>query len=166
VALSAIFADVKAQYLRIRPGEEWLDGGEHLAANHAPPRVVWVPNLDGEDTYGPPEVHDLTPGAPRTLLECTAQVAIHLWGKDPDTVEAMRNAVIVALRRSAAAAHKVVRGWWLGPARTVMQAGRVYVLIVTFPIPIRDVETFATVTDVPGTATDPIDLGFDPPPAP
>jgi hypothetical protein len=149
MALSAIFAGVKEEFDAILSGVEWMDGGEHLGANNSPPRVVWVPT---DDAYSASEIHgDSTyplATSPRPLLQCDATVDVHLWGRDRDETEQIRDALVAALRRAAGAAFKVLRGFWpVQDAKALVQQGRVYVLTISFPIPILDVvQPLATVT--------------------
>jgi hypothetical protein len=149
MALSAIFASVKEEFDAILSGVEWRDGGEHLGANDSPPRVVWVPT---EDAYSASEIHgDSTyplATSPRPLLQCDATVEVHLWGRERDETEQIRDAFVASLRRAAGAAFKVTRGFWpVQDAKALVQQGRVYVLTISFPIPILDVvQPLATVT--------------------
>jgi hypothetical protein len=149
MALSAIFAGVKEEFDAILSGVEWMDGGEHLGANNSPPRVVWVPT---EDAYSASEIHgDSTyplATSPRPLLQCDATVEVHLWGRERDETEQLRDAFVASLRRAAGAAFKVTRGFWpVQDSRSLTQSGRVYVLTISFPIPILDVvQPLATVT--------------------
>jgi hypothetical protein len=164
MALSAIFEAVKAEHDALQGGVTILNGGEHLGANGAPPRIVWVQT---EDVYGPAEIHQdatylLAEGA-RPLLQCETTIAVHLWDKTSDDAETLRNVHVSALRHTALAAFKVSRGNWLGPERTIMQGGRVYVLYISFLVPILEVGAGALATV---TSTDTGDTAFDPHPGP
>jgi hypothetical protein len=165
MALSAIFEAVKAEIDVLAPGTSIVMGGEYLQQNAAPPRIVFVPT---DDTYRQPEIHegdgvayDLPTGA-RPLIEVSASVEFHIWAASWDDAETLRNAVVVALRRCAAAAFEILRGGWVTPQAAGLQSGRAYVLLVSFPIPVLDAAPLlATVT-----ATDTVDVAFDPHPGP
>lgn len=168
MALTEAFEAVQTEFRALIPDVPLRFGGEYLAENEAPPRAVWVPTAD---TYGPPEIHETTgyvlgEGA-RPLYECIASVAIHLWGRSTAEVELLRDTMITALRRAAAAAFSVQAGSWVQPEHTVLQSGRAYVLLVTFPVPILEVTSgtgLATITVAGTAATN--DVAFDPPPGP
>jgi hypothetical protein len=149
MALSEIFDGVRDSFDALLPGINWRDGGEHLGAQDAPPRVVWVPT---EDTYVASEFHyddstfPPTADNPRPLLLCNATVQVHLWGASRDDAEHMRDVFVAALRAAAGAAFKVLGGFWpVQDAQFIVQAGRVYVLTISFLVPILDAK--------PGSAT-------------
>lgn len=131
--LTEIFEALSAEFAKLMPGVEWKDGSEHLGANSAPPRVVWIPK---DDAFQAPEVHldDATSYAlPRPLAMVESTVLLHLWGKDRAQTEAMRDAMVNAIRTSVLAAARISFGEWVQQdAQPLVQAGRIYVLTVAF----------------------------------
>jgi hypothetical protein len=125
-----------------------LVGAHHLAAEGAPPRVVWVPT---EDSFGPAEKGGVEPRQLRTRI---AGVEAHVWGQDLAATEALVNSVIAAVHAAAHGSYAVSSGRWYGQDGEVLHFGTVCVLSFQFRIPVTapTYET-AVVETVTKTAT-------------
>lgn len=143
MALSVIFEALEHELLAYRSGVQWLVGGEHLGAAGLPPRIVIVPT---EDMPAEPEMHypdsPTAISTPRALLQMDATFEAHLWGEDFDDTVNLRDALINALRSCNAAAYRIVRGsWTVQDGQKLAQRGRVYVLTLSMPIPVMELDT-------------------------
>ncbi len=177
MSLYAIIEAIEATFRGLGPqGVKWHVGPEWLAAQEAPPRIVWVPSTDA---FEGPEIHypgaseqafevaqelgwgtvvtprqQVAQAAPevleRPLQQVGAGVEAHIWGKGKDYTQpiALRDLLVNAIRQTAGAAYQITRGVW--PVQTgeaITQYGRVYVLSLSFLTPLMEVKSaLATIT--------------------
>lgn len=117
------------------PGARVLLGPEHLAAHASPPRIVVVP---GRDRFSSPR-HGRDAGGKvlPSVRTRTIGLDVHIWGIDYEDVEAMLDALILALDSLGRTSHEIVSGTWVdSQAAPWLQHGRAYVLLCTFDAPI------------------------------
>jgi hypothetical protein len=109
------------------------DGPEHLL-DGSPPRVVAVPM---EEALVAPE--ELWTEGPRALVQRDATVDFHLWGKTRADAESLIGRLVNVLRVEAGTSFRFGPGrWQQQTGEALRQAGRVYVLSVTFQIPVLE----------------------------
>jgi hypothetical protein len=141
VALAGIIADIVADLPETLPGVTVASRiGERWATTHedAPPRIVWAPQ---EDSFGP--AVNLSEN-PRQLRSCFTRVVVHLWGAEDGTgsfapTEALKNALVASIYRACHGYFEIGRGRWKSEDGSIGDAGGLYLLEVTFGIPITDV---------------------------
>lgn len=124
-------------------------GPEFMQAEAVPPRLVWVP---ADETYGPAERIGDDARSLRTRL---ATLELHIWGGDYAATELLLNQTLAAVHGTAAGSYELGKGMWMnhktGPATDL---GRVYVVQVTFKIPVTAAPpALKTVTTIPVTTT-------------
>lgn len=153
-------------------------GAEHLAANAEPPRVVWVPTVDG-----------VVPGQgrrntsvkePKSVMTRRAGCFIRCWAKsnsessvdDVRAVEQLVNRVLVAIHEAAFGSYEVTAVEWVSAdGGELMQLGRCADIRVSFDVPVTKTAsataTLAVITsaEMEGTADFPTsDVTSTPPP--
>lgn len=130
----ALIPDISDAVNALLPaGTAVFTGEENLSAQGAPPRVVWVPT---QDAFGPATQRGSKPSDPRALLTCRAGMDIHCWAESFAAAQALRDALVLALRTAIGVNYQITGGRWLGQEWTAL--GRVYVLSLTIDIPITD----------------------------
>lgn len=141
---------------RLLPGIPVKDGGEHLAAHEAPPRIVFVP---GAETWGPPNPKWV--GKPRCLKLREVTLTAHVWGTDRDQIEkSLLPRLVLALDGALQKSYRLTQGMWpQEDSETLMQSGRVYVLPITVFLPLVvpagiDGEATITATDTTDTTVE------------
>ena len=159
MALSEIIDELERQVTAI--GEGRVDGtircylgGEKLGQQDAPPRVVWVPTTD--DVRGAEVHYDDAVSAQasaRPLAQVEETIDAHIWGKDWDEAELLRDIVVNALRATVLAAARVVRGSWpVQDGAAIAQLGRPYILTFQLLVPVQELQgDFATIRTVEET---------------
>lgn len=134
--ISAIVEDLQT----IIPAVTSKVGAQYIA-NHedAPPRLVWVPQLD---TFGPPITMSENP---RQLLTRQTRVVIHVWGDTPShdgdlgPIETLIQTLVASIYRVCHGYFEMGTGTWASQTGQINTDGHLYLLEVTFQIPIVDV---------------------------
>lgn len=146
MSLSQILDAVRAEFTAAGGRATFKLGGEHIAAQDAPPRIVWVPK---GGAFGPVDKGGTNP---RPLKTRNLRVEVHCWGKDYEAAEDLVN-------RISAAAHSVASGsmshdneLWPEGNEQLSALGRVIILSFTFRVPVTG-RTYATVTPTAATQT-------------
>ncbi len=121
------------------PALSWEVSTRAQAENHSPPRVLWVPQVDG---FGPPRHAHATQ---RTIWTCTTTVALVVWALSTDQVEAIREALLSELERITGGSVQIIAGKW-GSERAQLDLGESYELHIAFAIPQRALPVPATTT--------------------
>jgi hypothetical protein len=98
---------------------------------------VWAPQ---EDSFGPPVNNSENP---RQLLTCTTRLVVHVWGADDGQggfapTESLKNDLLASIYRVCHGYFVVGKGTWASEDGRVADAGGLYLLEVTFDIPITD----------------------------
>lgn len=127
-------------------GTQTLIGDELVGSNVArPPCVVFAL---GQDAFMRP----VQGRGPRSIRTLVATVQANIWAVGADktprsdmvAVEALRDALVVALERAVPGSYDVVGGQWMASAPN--QKGRAYALSFTLDIPVTLPEARATIT--------------------
>lgn len=139
--LSAIFANVNA----LLPKGTNVDiGAAAIRGQSSWPRVVWVPA--NEDYGGPQGYGGDGRNSPPPLWVRSATVEVHVWGKDLDATEVLRDQLIQSIHRCCFGSYTIQGGQWINDAGASDVSGIAYVLTVSFAIPVtRTAETTATI---------------------
>jgi hypothetical protein len=98
MALMDVLEKMQEHLAQLSPGTVVKFGHAAIPENDPPPRVVLAPV---DSAFKPPSQRYVTgPGKPRALYTEAQDVVAHCWGADDRKAEAIRNAVIVAGRRT------------------------------------------------------------------
>lgn len=108
--LEQVLADLEADIVAAVAGTTFLFGHRRLPDIGAPPRIVWT---RAEDAFGAPAPSAKSPPAVAT---CQARVEAHCWGGDDEKTEALRDAVVLALRKKAGVNLGAVTAKWVPSA--------------------------------------------------
>ncbi len=149
--LADVYLAVKAHALLA--GIDCAIGAEHIDANAAPPRVVWVPTADSI-TPGQGR-RNTTAKEPKAVLTRRAGVRIRCWGKaeasddavdDIRAVEELVRRVLVAIHETCFGAYEATAIEWVGgDGQEVAQYGRAADVVVAFEVPVmKDASPLAT----------------------
>ena len=126
---------VNAKATRLTPGWSLLPRFLYLHRQSSPPRIVWVPT---GDTFGPPSQRGNSRADSIARQTARTPVDVHLWGADWDATIALRDLFLQALRTFAGPNYHPSAGRWVG-SEDLESKGKLYVLSVSFDIPVTDV---------------------------
>ena len=148
-SLTAIFQNVAAL---LPAGTNTGLGADKLRSLSSWPRVVFLPA--NEDYGGPQGYGGDGLNSPPPLWVRSATVEIHVWGKDFDATETLRDQVIQSIHRVAFGSYVIQGGQWVSDAGASDISGVAYVLTVSFMCPVtRPDETTATISSMATTTT-------------
>jgi len=125
-----------------------LLGAQHLRAESAPPRVVFVPTAD---KFSPAESAGRNP---RQLWTRLAGCSVHLWAADVGATEALLNSVIAAFDVLVGGPNYKLDGQaeWMNQDGALTNLGVGYAFHVAFKVPITAAPVPAkVVTEIPQT---------------
>lgn len=153
-------------------------GAEHLSANAAPPRVVWVPTVDAVDRGQ--GRRNTAAKEPKSVMTRRAGCFIRCWAKseseesvdDVRATEQLVNRVLVAIHEAAFGSYEVTAVEWVSSdGAELMQLGRCADIRVAFEVPVTKPAsataqlTVITSAEMEGTADFPTsDVTSTPPP--
>jgi hypothetical protein len=124
-------------------------GEEHIAdRNHKPPRIVLVPT---NEKYGPPiAVRDENGRPAKPVLTRHITLDTHFWGKDLAQAQDMAHAFLVATHKEACPSYRTGDAYWLSKRQSggIIVSGEVYILPITFDVPVMRTETWATLESI------------------
>jgi hypothetical protein len=153
MALQDVLEKMQEHLGQLAPGVAVKFGHAAIAENDKPPRIVLAPV---DSAFLPPAQRYATgPGQPRMLYLEAQDVIAHCWGKDDREAEAIRNAVIVAGRRTMPPSDfKLTAGGSERKEDAVTHNGIVRLLRFTVDLPLCEPEGSSALV----TATDTTDV--------
>lgn len=139
MSLATIIDAVLEDLETVQPGVSSKLGGRFVASNvEKVPRLVWVPQTE---TFDAPWNISANP---RQLFTRNARVMVHVQGGDPDRTgdiaptETLVHRLIGALYRVCHGYMQIGTGQWPSEDGSTANAGPLYLLEVTFGIPVAD----------------------------
>lgn len=144
IDLHAKLAEILVAREVLTEAGQFLLGGEHLARNGKPPRIVMLP------TGGPGGSGRIGPGGarssnPRALRERNVAIDFHCWGADFDGAETLLEELISALHSFAVGSYEFAEELWPEGNADVSAYGRLVVVRLVVRTPVND-RTAATAT--------------------
>lgn len=150
VSIAAAINDQITADMAPTPPPKFDFGAETVFVQGAPPRIIYVPR--SERITGPAGQGLDGTSDPRPLWTREVSVEVHIWGKDFADAEGLLNTLVRALHTIGWGSYRLDSGSWDLGGKSQTTLGIVYVLNMTWLIPItRAPDTFAVVTAMPLT---------------
>lgn len=127
-------------------------GDETLRQQDSPPRIAYVPRSEriGAPTGVGAQGDGVT--SPRALFTRHVGIEVHIWERDIPAAEALLDQLVRAMQIALWGAYDLSAGDWTTASESVNKKGVVYVLTMTWRIPItRAPDTYAVVATIPIT---------------